>query len=253
MVESRALADLDRVSRVIESCAQIGVKFALDDFGTGYSSLSYLKRLHVAQLKIDQSFVRDLLDDPEDLAILEGVIRLATAFHCQVIAEGVETLAEGVMLLQLGCELAQGYAIAHPMPAAEIPAWLAGWRSDPGWRGRSAVAREDLPLLYAGVEHRAWVATCVAFLTGARADPPLGRSACRFGAWLASAQEAAGGTPPALADIAAAHQAAHAVAEELLALHHQGRTPAALARLGELYALRDRLLAGLAGLLAERA
>ncbi|MGB7645081.1 MAG: EAL domain-containing protein, partial [Pseudomonas fluorescens] len=162
VVESRALADLDRVSRVIESCAQIGVKFALDDFGTGYSSLAYLKRLHVAQLKIDQSFVRGLLDDPEDLAILEGVIRLATAFHCQVIAEGVETLAQGVMLLQLGCELAQGYAIAHPMPAAEIPAWLAGWCPAPGWLGRSAVAREDLPLLYAGVEHRAWVATCVA-------------------------------------------------------------------------------------------
>ena len=253
VLETSALEDLAHVAQVIAACRQSGVPCALDDFGTGYASLTYLKRLAVAQLKIDQSFVRDLLDDPEDLAILEGVMRLATAFHCQVIAEGVETLAQGVMLLQLGCELAQGYAIAHPMPAAEIPAWLAGWRSDPGWRGRSAVAREDLPLLYAGVEHRAWVATCVAFLTGARADPPLEPSRCRFGAWLASARVAAGGMPPGLTDIAAAHQAAHALAEELLALHHQGRTPAALARLGELHALQDRLLAGLAGLLAERA
>ena len=65
--------------------------------------------------------MRDLLDDPEDLAILEGVMRLATAFRCQVIAEGAVTLAQGVMLLQLGCELAQGYAIARPMPAAAIP------------------------------------------------------------------------------------------------------------------------------------
>jgi hypothetical protein len=138
------------------------------------------------------------------------------------------------------------------MPVAAIPAWLAGWRSDPGWRGQSAVAREDLPLLYAGVEHRAWVGACVAFLTGARADPPLEPTACQFGAWLASAGLTAGRTPPGIADITALHLAGHAVAAELLALHDQGRNPEALARLGELHALRDRLLAGLAGLLTER-
>ncbi|NCA90656.1 MAG: EAL domain-containing protein [Gammaproteobacteria bacterium] len=196
--------------------------------------------------------MRDLLDDPEDLAILEGVMRLATAFRCQVIAEGAVTLAQGVMLLQLGCELAQGYAIARPMPAAAIPGWLAGWRSDPGWLGRSAVARDDLPLLYAGVAHRAWVGACVAFLNGAGPVPPLEPNACQFGAWLASAGLTAGRTPPGIADITALHQAGHAVAAELLALHDQGRNPEALARLGELHALRDRLLAGLAGLLTER-
>jgi EAL domain-containing protein (putative c-di-GMP-specific phosphodiesterase class I) len=79
--------------------------------------------LAVAQLKIDQSFVRDMLDDPDDLAILEGVLGLAIAFRRQVIAEGVETVEHGKMLLQLGCELAQGYGIARPMPADELPGW----------------------------------------------------------------------------------------------------------------------------------
>jgi diguanylate cyclase (GGDEF)-like protein/PAS domain S-box-containing protein len=133
VLETSALADMDQVSQVIENCAKIGVKFALDDFGTGYSSLTYLKRLHVSLLKIDQSFVRDMLDDTDDLAILQGVIGLAAAFKRQVIAEGVETVAHGTLLLQLGCELAQGYGIARPMPADQLPDWATAWQPDPAW------------------------------------------------------------------------------------------------------------------------
>uniref|UniRef100_E6QR57 Diguanylate cyclase/phosphodiesterase with PAS/PAC and GAF sensor(S) n=1 Tax=mine drainage metagenome TaxID=410659 RepID=E6QR57_9ZZZZ len=106
VLETSALEDLIRISQIIEDCRQIGVLFSLDDFGTGYSSLSYLKHLRVALLKIDQSFVRDMLGDPDDLAILDGVIGLATAFQRKVIAEGVETVEHGELLLQLGCELA---------------------------------------------------------------------------------------------------------------------------------------------------
>ena len=134
ILETSALADMAQVSQVIEDCAQIGVKFALDDFGTGYSSLTYLKRLRVATLKIDQSFVRDMLDDPDDLTILQGVISLAAAFKREVIAEGVETVAHGTALLQLGCKLAQGYGIARPMPAEQLPAWVATWQPDAAWR-----------------------------------------------------------------------------------------------------------------------
>jgi EAL domain-containing protein (putative c-di-GMP-specific phosphodiesterase class I) len=92
-----------------------------------------LKRLHVSTLKIDQSFVHDMLEDPDDLAILQGVIGLASAFKRRVIAEGVETVAQGTLLLQLGCELAQGYAIAPPMLADALPAWAAAWRPDAAW------------------------------------------------------------------------------------------------------------------------
>lgn len=134
ILETSALSDMDQVAGLIEDCAQIGVTFALDDFGTGYSSLTYLKRLRVAMLKIDQSFVRDMLEDSEDLAILQGVIGLAEAFKREVIAEGVETVAHGAALLQLGCEQAQGYGIARPMPPEQLPAWAATWQPDVSWR-----------------------------------------------------------------------------------------------------------------------
>lgn len=127
ILETSALEDLEQASRVIEQCRHLGIRLALDDFGTGYSSLTYLKRLQVNQLKIDQSFVRDMLDDPEDLAILKAVIALASALKREVIAEGVESAAHAHRLLQLGCELAQGYWVARPMPAAAILTWLSSW------------------------------------------------------------------------------------------------------------------------------
>ncbi|MCG8124810.1 MAG: EAL domain-containing protein, partial [Candidatus Thiodiazotropha taylori] len=122
ILATSALEDINRVSQVMQDVQSLGVGFALDDFGTGYSSLTYLKRLPIQTLKIDQSFVRDMLDDPEDLTILDGTLSLAISFRRQVIAEGVESEAHGELLLQLGCELGQGYAIARPMPAAQIPA-----------------------------------------------------------------------------------------------------------------------------------
>jgi EAL domain-containing protein (putative c-di-GMP-specific phosphodiesterase class I) len=133
VLETSALEDMNGVSRVMDACRDMGVSFALDDFGTGYSSLTYLKRLPARLLKIDQSFVCNMLDDPQDLAILEGVMGLASAFGREVIAEGVETIAQGTMLLQLGCDLAQGFGIARPMPAQAIPGWVASWRPDAAW------------------------------------------------------------------------------------------------------------------------
>jgi diguanylate cyclase (GGDEF)-like protein/PAS domain S-box-containing protein len=133
VLETSALEDFAQVSQVIEDCAQIGVTFALDDFGTGYSSLTYLKRLRVQVLKIDQSFVGDMLEDSADWAILQGIIGMAAAFKQDVIAEGVETIEHGSLLLQLGCILAQGYGIARPMPAAQMPKWATEWQPDAAW------------------------------------------------------------------------------------------------------------------------
>jgi len=133
VLESSALEDMVQVIEVMNACIALGVSFALDDFGTGYSSLTYLRRLPAKILKIDLSFVRAMLDDPDDLAIVEGVIGLANAFRRQVIAEGVETVAHGTQLLAMGCVFAQGYGVAQPMPASEIPKWLDCWRPDPIW------------------------------------------------------------------------------------------------------------------------
>ncbi|MGQ0709761.1 MAG: putative bifunctional diguanylate cyclase/phosphodiesterase [Rhodoferax sp.] len=124
ILETSAIQDLSAVCAVIERFAAIGVVFALDDFGTGYSSLSYLKRLQVPTIKIDQSFVRDMLANPLDQAILQAIIGLAQALGRSVIAEGVETLAHGQRLIDMGCPLAQGYAIARPMPAQSVPGWV---------------------------------------------------------------------------------------------------------------------------------
>jgi EAL domain-containing protein (putative c-di-GMP-specific phosphodiesterase class I) len=132
VLETTALEDINHVAQLIEACRELGVGFALDDFGTGYSSLTYLRRLPADTLKIDQSFIRTMMVDTGDRAIVEGVIALARAFRRNVIAEGVETVAHGTMLVEMGCNLVQGYAIARPMPAEDLPAWLGAWPT-PAW------------------------------------------------------------------------------------------------------------------------
>jgi EAL domain-containing protein (putative c-di-GMP-specific phosphodiesterase class I) len=252
VLETSALQDLARVSRVIEACREIGVRFALDDFGTGYSSLTYLKRLSVTQLKIDQSFVRDMLDDPDDLAILDGVISLASAFRRQVIAEGVETVAHGEMLLQLGCDLAQGYGISRPMPAADFPGWAQGWQPDPAWCHVPLARRDDLPLLFASVEHRAWVKTLENYLEGASTKPPkMDYPQYHFSSWLEGAGLARPGAQSTFLNIDTLHQQMLALASELSDLKARGLRAEVALRLGELHRLRDALLAQLKGLVRQ--
>ncbi len=140
VLETAALNDMDQAVALVECCKQLGVHFSLDDFGTGYSSLSYLRRLPVDELKIDQSFVRDMLTDEDDRSIVQAVIQLARAFGRQVIAEGVETKAHGAALLSIGCHLAQGYGIARPMPAHEFRDWTARWHTEAPWKEVAQVA-----------------------------------------------------------------------------------------------------------------
>lgn len=134
IVESVAVENIQHVSACLQACQALGVQFSLGDFGTGYSSLSYLKRLRTQTIKIDKSFVRDILHDRDDLALTTAVIGLARAFGRQVIAEGLESIEHGQLLLRLGCEIAQGYFIARPMPPADVPGWVAGFVAPLQWR-----------------------------------------------------------------------------------------------------------------------
>ena len=134
ILETSVLSDISQVFDTMSACHDLGVRFALDDFGTGYSSLTHIKRLPAYLIKIDQSFVRDMLEDVDDLAIVESVIGLAKTFKREVIAEGVETIEHGLALLKLGCKLAQGYGIARPMTGGDIPEWVSNWKTDDSWQ-----------------------------------------------------------------------------------------------------------------------
>ena len=134
ITETAALYNLDPVSDTLHQLGELGIKTSLDDFGTGYSSLTYLRRLPLSTLKIDQSFVQGMMNDAGDRAIVQGVVGLAASFGYNVIAEGVETEAQGQMLLHMGCPLAQGYCVARPMPLAAFIDWAAQWQAPAAWR-----------------------------------------------------------------------------------------------------------------------
>ncbi|MGP9664714.1 putative bifunctional diguanylate cyclase/phosphodiesterase [Halomonas sp. AOP22-C1-8] len=134
VLESAAMHDIQAALQNIERCQALGVGIAIDDFGTGYSSLTHLRQLPVDLIKIDQSFVRDMLSDPNDMAIVESVIYMANRFNRPMLAEGVETLAHAKALMKLGCFLAQGFGIAKPMPADALPAWLSRWPLRADWQ-----------------------------------------------------------------------------------------------------------------------
>jgi len=124
VLESATLGDMTHVAHIMAACNELGVSFAIDDFGTGYGALSSLRRLPVRSIKIDRSIIHNMLDDADDMATVQGMIGLASAFHREVIASGVETPRHRQALLQLGCHLVQGHGIARPMPAAHMQRWM---------------------------------------------------------------------------------------------------------------------------------
>ena len=120
LTESLLLSDIEDAVRKMGELRAIGVGFSLDDFGTGYSSLAYLKRLPLDQLKIDQSFVRDVLIDPNDAAIAKTILNLAQSLDLGVVAEGVETEGQRQFLLENGCKSFQGYLFGRPVPLQQL-------------------------------------------------------------------------------------------------------------------------------------
>jgi diguanylate cyclase (GGDEF)-like protein/PAS domain S-box-containing protein len=248
ILETSALEDISHVSSVMHACRELGVRFALDDFGTGYSSLTYLKRLPADILKIDRSFVSDMFDNPNDLAIVEGVVGLASAFQREVIAEGVETVVHGQLLLSLGCELAQGYGIAWPMPAAEFHPWAQTWRPDSTWTAwrNHPYTRDDISVVQAEVEHRHWMYNMDAYLHGKlETPPPLDIQQCHFGLWLETEGRTRYRDHPYFSAVLDLHERVHQMGHALVDLHTHGKNAAARSRLKELYNLRDELISKL--------
>jgi EAL domain-containing protein (putative c-di-GMP-specific phosphodiesterase class I) len=124
LLETSVIEDSKNVAGVIAACRRLGLLVSLDDFGTGYSTLSHLRDLSVDILKIDRSFVRDMLTNRNNIAIIKGIIGFAKAFNCKVIAEGIETYEQQIALLRLGCQSGQGYHISRPIPGKDVEGWI---------------------------------------------------------------------------------------------------------------------------------
>ena len=252
ILETAALEDIAKSSRVIDECRMLGIRFALDDFGTGYSSLTYLKRLPAETIKIDQSFVREIINDTHNLVIVQSVIGLARSFQREVVAEGVETIEHGRILMQLGCERAQGYGIARPMPGNVFVEWARNWCPPEEWQNLSHIAWHDTvyPMLIAETTHRSWVELLSQAIAN---DQPIPHQQlhdhhfCQFGQWLASEQTK--GQPytqlPAFLAIDAPHRRVHAIAQDIDRNWRAGNTAKAKAMLPELWAARDAVLSAL--------
>ncbi|WP_286742694.1 putative bifunctional diguanylate cyclase/phosphodiesterase [Aquabacterium sp. UBA2148] len=127
ITESAIMDDPNRAQQTLEQFHDMGLQMSIDDFGTGYSSLAYLKRLPVHELKIDRSFVMNMHHDAQDAKIVRSVVDLAHNLGLKVTAEGLEEGAAWGLLGELGCDIAQGYWIAKPMPADQLPQWVSSW------------------------------------------------------------------------------------------------------------------------------
>ncbi|MGB0468233.1 MAG: EAL domain-containing protein [Pontibacterium sp.] len=248
ILENTALENISEVGNIISQCRALGVGFALDDFGTGYSSLIHLKRLPADTIKIDCSFIRDIMDDPDDLAIVEGIIGLANAFRLKVIAEGVEDTAQGLMLLHLGCSVAQGFGISSPITAEQLPTWVQQYKADPAWHSTTSVRlpTKNFPLLAASVDHRSWVSRIMAYINGETAeimpDDSLNHSKCRFGTWFNNEGYQQFGGTPHWQEIDTIHKAIHAQANQMLAMVKQNESETARSQVPSLIEKRDKLL-----------
>jgi EAL domain-containing protein (putative c-di-GMP-specific phosphodiesterase class I) len=254
IVESAALEDIEKVIRIMKTVREIGVHFALDDFGTGHASLTYLRRLPVRTLKIDRSFVRDMLVAPSDLIMVEGISSLAHTFDHEVLAEGVDNLQLGALLVQIGCSLAQGFAISHPMPANMVVSWAQRWQPTIAWQqvGQRRWRRDDLPLLYAEQSHRTWVSQMQKLVDGETTNAPeLDHQLCRFSRWQFGIGSERYGTYPEFADVIPLHEEVHKTGHRIIRHIEENMHQEASNEMHKLYELRDRLIAKM-DLLAQK-
>ncbi|MGK7890324.1 MAG: EAL domain-containing protein [Leptolyngbyaceae cyanobacterium] len=256
ILETSAIGDTAHVAEIMNDCVKRGVQFSLDDFGTGYSSLTYFNRLPINILKIDQNFVRQMLVDTQAQYIVEGVLKLAEALNRPVVAEGVENIELGLMLAQLGCQYAQGYGIAKPMPETSVLAWASGWRSEDLWHGLYAEVQDQeihYDLYVAIYSHRRWMQVLEAYLKSnlTSASPALELSACQFSLWYDGIGASRYGKRPTYSLIRAQHDQAQQLAKEIVDLARTGAGPQAIDRMEELTSVGNQLIKMLTDLSIE--
>ncbi len=224
ILESSAIDNFAHVREVIEACRGLGVSFALDDFGTGYSSLGYLRQLPTAAVKIDQVFVRNLFEEFEAPQIVQAIVQIAKIFKRRLIAEGVESYDHALLLICMGCDIAQGFGIARPLPAELVLPWVKACPVPPEiehWRD----IKWDPAFYYLFSEihrhRRQWDGVFQALRAARRGEgyQGLGMAGdrCGLGEWLGSylGRHCDG-------DLAAAHQRFHGLIDEVDQMLHGG-------------------------------
>ncbi|MET0065294.1 MAG: EAL domain-containing protein [Candidatus Thiodiazotropha sp.] len=248
ILETSAIGDTSEVSEIMSECRDFGIHFSLDDFGTGYSSLTYFHRLPISVLKIDQHFVRDMMVDPRDQDIVEGVLRLADALKRPVVAEGVETIEHGLMLLQLGCQFAQGYGIAKPMPADSVVPWTKQWVDNQLWHNlnefiQGPVAPYDLNV--AIFSQKLWLMAVKNYITSGLTTlrPETNETNCPFTRWYRGIGEVRYGSRQPYPFIQAKHNEIHELGMELVLIAEHQSVEKAQSRLDELDAMSADLIA----------
>ncbi|MDA8094673.1 MAG: EAL domain-containing protein [Betaproteobacteria bacterium] len=252
ITESAPLRDFEGARRALEACQDLGVRVALDDFGTGSASLAYLQKLPAQTIKIDQSFVRDMINDPKDLAIVSGVITTARMLGLEVIAEGVETARHARLLGGLQCHLVQGYAIARPMPGEEIADWITRYHPD-SLEGivSAAPVGENEEDVFTTHAHR--VHQFIAALQGLERYPEHvleagAESQCHLGTWLRNQGLSRFGQEPIYAILCARHDRLHELSRMAKAALDAGRQDEAQAVTRQLELENDAMLAELRAL-----
>jgi diguanylate cyclase (GGDEF)-like protein/PAS domain S-box-containing protein len=254
ILESAAIENTRHVRALIEASRELGVRFALDDFGTGYASLTYLREIPADVLKIDQSFIHDILDSADALTLVEGAIGLATAFRRVIVAEGVENAEQGVLLMRLGCDIAQGNGIAPAMPAADIPNWIKTYKPDPQWVlwADSRWEMSDFTLLVAQYDHLKWVKRLMLFVEGASLtlteSELMDHHSCRFGHWYYGHGTIRYGHLPEFKALEPIHQDVHRLGPEIVELRARGEPEQARTEFRRLLLMKDRILEHLAAL-----
>ncbi|MES9990958.1 MAG: EAL domain-containing protein [Candidatus Thiodiazotropha sp.] len=252
ILETASIEDTNVIYHALTDCREMGIKISLDDFGTGYSSLAYFHRLPVDILKIDQNFVQDMLDDPQDLTIVDSVVRLAHAFQHPVIAEGVESMEHASALLQLGCRLGQGYGIARPMPADGVPQWLKQWQANQLWRGlKDRVTKSHhIDIKVALSSHRRWVENLVGYVTQEKefVHGFLDSKHCNFNYWFNGIGFIQYGNLPQYSEINRLHEQIHGLGYKLISIKNAGNKTDVKQQLAELEDLCSRFVCLMEGL-----
>ncbi len=244
--EIAEISDTQEASRVMNACKALGIRFALDDFGTGYSSLTYFQHLPIDSVKIDQHFVREILDKNEALGIVEAAMGMANALQKPVVAEGIESAEIGFLLVQLGCRFGQGNGIARPMPAERVPPWLAKWQDEKLWHhlGQEPLDESVKYDLKVGIfSLHLWLNRLLANLGDAPcgASPPLDEYQCQFHRWYHGIGRARYGNNPNYSFIQAQHYQFHQLGAMLADLAANGRARDAQARRGELEVIAEEM------------